>query len=119
MIGDPERNVIQAVFYYPVAHKIRSIHYTLKITGKRIKLLLKLMFCKNEVTNGINPLYCESSCHWYSWSITARIVENQGFIWEMSAMKYFLILILVFGVTSATAQLRSKVDTSKSERVAV
>jgi hypothetical protein len=25
MIGDPERNVVKAVFYYPVAHTIRSI----------------------------------------------------------------------------------------------
>ena len=55
MIGDPEWNVVKAVFCYPVAHNIRSAVSRMKIIGKWIKVLLKLMFCKNEVTNGARP----------------------------------------------------------------
>ena len=53
MIGDPERNVVKAVFYYQVAHNIESIPCPVKITGKWIKVVRRLMFCKNEVTNGV------------------------------------------------------------------
>jgi hypothetical protein len=46
---------------------------------------------------------------------TQCIVVNPGFIWEISAMKYFLMIILVFWATSASAQPGAKVETGKRD----
>src|ERR1044072_505049 len=46
---------------------------------------------------------------------TQRIVVNQGFIWEISTMKYFLMIILFFLATSASSQLSGKVERSKGD----
>ena len=90
----------------------------MNITGKWIKVLLRLMFCKNGVTNGYNPLYCKLSICRHNSSIDLRIAENQGFIWEIPAMKYSLTTILFLSAAFAHSQVRGKLETNKGEPVA-
>lgn len=50
-----------------------------------------------------------------SRQFTQSIVVNEGFIWEISAMKYSLTIILLFWAIAASSQLSGKVETSKSD----
>jgi hypothetical protein len=67
---------------------------------------------------GVTRFITNGQSGYTSRQFTRRIVENQGFIWEISAMKYFLMTILFFGATSASSQVRGKLETSKGEPVA-